>query len=149
MKQLFKTLLITLPLLAIAVGVSAYSNPGTFPTDTDVVPVTIGVANQVKLGGLGVTEFIARDNAAFNGTMFVSGLVRGGDLCTASSCPDSTVTFGDSTTTVELGISDIVDAANPSATRGTLTTEALSTARAGGSGLRKTCSNGGQIVLCQ
>jgi hypothetical protein len=143
MKQLFKTLLYTIPLLAIAVGVGAYSNPPAFPTDTTVVPVTTGTADQSKTGGLGVTTFIARDDAVFAKTMYVSGIIRGGSVC-GTGCPDSTVNVGDSSSTVELAVSNVVDAANPDARYGTLTTEALK-----GSGTRKTCSDGGKVVLCQ
>lgn len=127
---------ITLSCVLCAAVVSAYKNPtSAFPTDTDVVPVTIGRANQIKAGGLSVHAFTA-NNAEFKDIVIVEKNVRGGTIGTLGN---STVEFGDwdtKTPAVSVVVQD-----------DTKTNDVLSSDLLKGTGQRPVCADASGMVF--
>ena len=149
----FKTLLLALPLVALAfVASAAYTPPPAFPEDTPVVPVTVGDARQTKTGALSVEVFTAYDRAELQSMVFIgndeskTSMIRGCQItqidrdCTDN--PESLVTFNQSGGT-SLFVQKDVETTVAGANKG------IGSDQLDGSGTRRVCLDGSsKIVVC-
>jgi hypothetical protein len=107
-QQRLKQFLVLIPLLFIAIGVSAYGGPSGAPTTNNTPgPVSIGPLNEVKNGGLSVTTFAARGDSLFGQDVYFGGQVVGG----FPSATTSAIAIGDTTTAVATVVSGSLRAA--------------------------------------